>query len=218
MKYSTILFDLDGTLTESGIGIRKSFDYALDKLFPGKVWPEEMFSGIIGPPLLWSCRETFGFDEETSHKAVALYRERYAVTGKFENRLYDGIEDMIKALHEKGIKICLCTSKPENFAHDIIEHFGIMKYFTFAGGASLGEERNNKIAVMRYVLENIEEKDKSRILMVGDKHHDLEAAQELGLDCAGVLYGYGSKEELSAYPNVILAQTADELRDFILNA
>ena len=216
MKYSTVLFDLDGTLTESGIGIRKCFDYALETLFPGKVWDEELFSGIIGPPLLWSCRETFGFDEETSHKAVALYRERYDRIGKFENRLYDGVEDMIKALHEKGIKICLCTSKPEHFAHDIIKHFGIFEYFTFAGGASVGEERNDKIAVMRYVLENIDEKDKSRILMVGDKHHDMEAAQLLGLDCAGVLYGYGSKEEHEAYPHVILAENADELKEFIL--
>lgn len=216
MRYSTVLFDLDGTLTESGIGIRKCFDYALETLFPGKVWDEDMFSGIVGPPLIWSFRNTFKFDEETAQKCVALYRERYDRVGKFENRLYDGIEDMLEALHKAGIEICLCTSKPEHFAHDIISHFGIMKYFTFAGGASTGEERNSKIAVMRYVLDNISEKDKSKILMVGDKHHDMEAAQLLGLDCAGVLYGYGSKDELMAYPHVILAKDAKELKEFIL--
>ena len=216
MRYSTVLFDLDGTLTESGIGIRKCFDYALETLFPGKVWNEDMFSGIVGPPLIWSFRNTFKFDEETAQKCVSLYRERYDRVGKFENRLYDGVENMLEALHKAGIEICLCTSKPEHFAHDIITHFGIMKYFTFAGGASTGEERNSKIAVMRYVLDNISEKDKSKILMVGDKHHDMEAAELLGLDCAGVLYGYGSKDELMAYPHVILAENADELKEFIL--
>ena len=209
MKYTTVLFDLDGTLTMSDEGIRKSFDYALETLFPGKVWDEEMFSGIIGPPLLWVCRNVFKFDEETSHECVRLYRERYAVKGKFENQLYDGVTEMIKALYDAGVKVCLCTSKPEHFAHDIINHFGIGEYFTFAGGASLSEERGDKIAVMRYVLDNISEKDKSKILMVGDKHHDMEAAQLLGLDCAGVLYGYGSEDELMAYPHVILAKDAN---------
>lgn len=216
MKYTTVLFDLDGTLTESGIGIRKCFDYALNTLFPGKVWDEELFSGIVGPPLIDSMINTFKLSETDADKAIALYRERYDAKGKYENRLYDGVESMLKALRQNGITLALCTSKPKHFAKDILEHFGIDSYFSFIGGATPTKERNSKISVMRYVLENTAEKDTSKILMVGDKFHDLEAAEQLKLDCIGVLYGYGTKEELLNYPHVFLAQKPADISDYIL--
>ena len=170
MKYTTILFDLDGTLTESGIGIRRSFEYALDKLFPGKIFEEHLFSGIVGPPLIYSFGETFGFDPEMAEKAVSLYRERYSTIGIFENALYEGVSDMLQTLYSKGYTICLATSKPEAFAGKILEHFNISNFFTFVGGATMDGSRNSKIAVLEHVLENISEKDKSKILMIGDKH------------------------------------------------
>ena len=218
MKFSAVMFDLDGTLTESGIGIRKSFEYALEKLFPGKKWDEKLFSGIIGPPLSYSFSKTFGFDEETTEKAIALYRERFSTVGIFENRPYDGVEEMLKSLKEAGLEIALATSKPEEYALRILKHFGIDGYFSFAGGATMGPERNAKTDVMRYVLENCRQKDKSKIVMVGDKHHDLESSETIGVDCIGVLYGYGSLEELSACKNVFLAKTPKEVSDFILNS
>lgn len=218
MKYTTVLFDLDGTLTKSGIGIKRSFEYALKTLFPDKSWEDSLYDGIVGPPLSYSFKTFFGLDEETSQKAILLYRERYSTVGLFENELYDGVEDMLKKLYEKGIYIALATSKPYDFAVKILEHFNIKQYFSFIGGATMDGKISSKTDVLLHTLNNIEEKSLKSILMVGDKHHDLEGAHNVGVDCVGVLYGYGTEAELLACPHRYIANSAKDIYNFIINS
>lgn len=215
MDYTHILFDLDGTLTESGIGIINCFQYALDKMGVQGYDPA-LLKGVIGPPLSYSFQTFFGMDEVQAQQATDYYRERYVPIGIYENALYDGVLHMLDDLHQAGCTLCLATSKPEAFAPKILDYFGILPYFTVIGAASMDDSRNTKEAVIDYVLSHLPTVPKDRILMVGDRHHDLDGAAAFGLAGAGVLYGYGSQEELAACPHVFLAPTPQDLTAFIL--
>ena len=152
MKITTVLFDLDGTLTDSGPGIMNSVKYALEKA--GEPVPKiEELRKFIGPPLKGQFMEHCGISEERAAEMVTLYREYFTVTGIFENSVYDGVEEMLKTLKEAGIKIAMATSKPEKFAKIIADHFGLAKYFDVIGGACMDETRTEKQDVIHYVLE-----------------------------------------------------------------
>ena len=215
MKYTHVLFDLDGTLTESGPGIHNCFRYALDKMGVTE-YDESLLNLVIGPPLSYSFKEFFGMNEEQAQQATDYYRERYVPIGIYENTLYPGVEQMLKDLAAAGVTLCLATSKPEAFAPKILQHFNIAQYFAVIGAASLDDSRNSKEDVIAYVLSQLKDIPKEQILMVGDRHHDLDGAAAFGLSGAGVLYGYGSQEELAACPHVFLAETTDRLTQFIL--
>lgn len=193
--YDNILFDLDGTLTDPGLGITNSVMYALKK-YGIKVDDRAQLYKFIGPPLVYSFHEFYGFSHEQTLEAIKFYREYYAETGIFENEVYDGIIDVLCKLKDDGRRIILATSKPEQFAKRILDHFNLTEYFDFVAGASMDEvTRNTKSAVIKYALENTNI-DVSKSLMIGDREHDVLGAKEFGIDAAGVLYGYGSKEEL----------------------
>ncbi|MEE1239661.1 MAG: HAD family hydrolase [Acutalibacteraceae bacterium] len=194
-NYKYILFDLDGTITDSALGITNSVKYALNKL-NAPVPPYETLCKFIGPPLLDGFRDFCGFDSEKAQKAVSFYREYYETTGLFENAVYDGIPELLKALNDNGKSVILATSKPEKFARLILEHFNLSQYFGFAAGASMDETRNNKDAVIDYALKECNIKDKALAVMVGDRHHDIDGAKRNGISCVGVLYGFGNREEL----------------------
>lgn len=156
MKITTVLFDLDGTLTDSGPGIMNSVKYALEKV--GEPTPDvDELRKFIGPPLKGQFMEHCGIDEEKAAEMVTLYREYFTVTGIFENSVYDGVEEMLKTLKQAGIKIAMATSKPEKFAKIIADHFGLAQYFDVIGGACMDETRTEKQDVIRYVLEQCEE-------------------------------------------------------------
>lgn len=194
-SYKYILFDLDGTVTDSALGITNSVKYALEKL-NAPAPPYETLCKFIGPPLLDGFRDFCGFDTEKAHTAVSLYREYYKETGIFENKVYDGIPELLRALKENGKAVILATSKPEKFARLILEHFDLMRYFDYAAGASMDESRNKKDGVIAYALSECDIKDKSLAVMVGDRSHDILGAKANGLSSVGVLYGFGNREEL----------------------
>lgn len=196
MKYNHILFDLDGTLTDPALGITNSVMYAL-KYFGIDETDRTLLYKFIGPPLLDSFRDFYGFDEEKSKLAMKKYREYYVPKGLYENKVYDGVENMLANLKSSGKKLYVATSKPEEYAVKILEHFNLLKYFEFCGGSDIEETRARKAEVIKYVLEKcgLSEK-KDECLMVGDRKHDVLGAKEAGLDCMGVLYGYGSRDEL----------------------
>ena len=172
MKITTVLFDLDGTLTDSGPGIMNSVKYALEKV--GEPTPDvDELRKFIGPPLKGQFMEHCGIDEEKAAEMVTLYREYFTVTGIFENSVYDGVEEMLKTLKQAGIKIAMATSKPEKFAKIIADHFGLAQYFDVIGGACMDETRTEKQDVIRYVLEQCEEKELDKIVMVGDRSYDV---------------------------------------------
>jgi len=210
--YDIVLFDLDGTLTESGIGITRSVAHSLRK-YGIEETDQAKLDRFVGPPLIDSYMRYYGFSREQAVQAVEYYREYYAVTGIFENRVYDGVEAMLKALNDAG-KICvLATSKPEHYAVQILEHFGLAPYFSCVAGATMDEKRTNKADVIAYALEKAGKAGKA--VMVGDRKHDIEGAKAHGLPSIGVLYGYGSRAELETAGATYLAETAEEILKFV---
>ena len=191
-NYRYVLFDLDGTLTESGEGIINSAVYALKKF---SIEPEmSTMTKFLGPPLKDSFRDFYGFDDEKCEQAVKYYREYYTTKGIFENRVYEGVEDCLKMLSEAGLHLAVATSKPQVFAVKILEHFHLAQYFDYIGGVN----------------------DRSQVIMAGDRHHDVLGAKALGIDCIGMLYGYGTREELSKAGAVYIAETPLEAAKWLL--
>lgn len=212
--YKAILFDLDGTLTESDEGITKSVQYALGKL--GK--PEEDLEKLkvfIGPPLMEQFMKYADLDEETARKAVEYYRERYSEKGIFENRPYPGVEDMLKELKRKKYLLTVTSSKPEYYVKQILDHFQLTGYFDEIVGSEMNGKRTNKAEVIEETLSRLHMSDKrDQVIMIGDKEHDVFGARKAGLKCIAVSYGYGTEEELkNAAPFKTVAST-NEILDF----
>jgi phosphoglycolate phosphatase len=193
--YNWILFDLDGTLTDPGEGITNSVAYALKK-YGIEVSDKSELYKFIGPPLKDSFMKYYGFSETQAEQAIAYYREYFRDTGIFENMVYEGIEHLLRQLHADDKKIVLATSKPEEFAVRILKHFNLSKYFAVVAGASMDSSRSKKGDVIAYALSMCGDIDKSTAIMIGDREHDIIGAKENGLKSIGVLYGYGSEDEL----------------------
>lgn len=193
--YKYLLFDLDGTLTDPGIGITNSVIYALRK-FDIEVGDRSALYGFIGPPLKDSFKKYYGFSDEQSDLAIMYYREYFRKQGIFENELYDGIHDLLTQLKAKGKTLIVATSKPEVFALEILRHFELYDYFDFVAGATMNDVRNKKADIIKYALENCNISDKASAVMIGDREHDIKGANESGLDSIGVLFGYGTCDEL----------------------
>lgn len=195
--FDTILFDLDGTLTDPYIGITSGILYALEHL--GYELPErsELVS-FIGPPLLDELQRRFGMDEKTAREGVRLYREYYSAGGLFENELLDGAEELLALLKSRGKRVCLATSKPEEFAVRILDKFGILKYFDFVGGATMDGKIGTKKEVIELVLRETGADPKDCVL-VGDRKHDIIGAHSVGMKCIAVLVGYGDRAEFAEY-------------------
>ena len=203
-----MLFDLDGTLTDPGLGITNSVMYALRK-FGVDVPERSQLYPFIGPPLKDSLRSCYGFSDEQCELAVTYYREYFKKKGMFENEVYDGIHDLLTRLKASGRSLIVATSKPEVFAVDILRHFDLYKYFDFVAGATLNDVRNKKADIIRYALESCGIA-KSSAVMIGDRKHDMIGAKENGLDSIGVLYGYGTYDELkTAGATMLAAEPAD---------
>ncbi len=209
--YEIVLFDLDGTLTESGIGITRSVAHALRK--KGIVETDQQkLDRFIGPPLIDMFQQLYGFTEEEARQGVEDFREYFSVKGIFENRVYDGVADMLRALREAGKTCVLATSKPEEYAVQIMERFDLAKYFAKICGATMDEKRTDKAEVIAYALEGL---DGTKSVMVGDREHDVLGARKNGLNTIGVLYGYGSREELEAAGAWRIAATAADILQYI---
>ena len=193
--YQYILFDLDGTLTDSREGITKSVQYALDKMgiHEPELKPLERF---IGPPLYDEFRRSYGFDDAQAKQAIAFYRERFGVVGWKENMLYNGIPELLKALTDAGKALSTASSKPAFFIDKIVKYFNIDQYFTVVSGATLDGTIGTKAQVTQQALDRLRVQDLSQAVLVGDRLHDVEGAKKTGLSVVGVLYGYGSREEL----------------------
>ena len=206
-----ILFDLDGTLTESGEGIINCVQYALEKLGKKEEHPENL-QCFIGPPLKEQFMKYAGLSEEEGEKAVVYYRERYTTTGIFENRLYPKIPDLLELLKIHNKILAVASSKPEVYVKQILEHFQIADYFTAIVGSELDGRRTEKAEVIEEALRRMHlEEERDKVLMVGDRSHDVQGAISCGLQCIGVAYGYGSREELEKAGAVYIADSVEDL-------
>ena len=212
-RYAYCLFDLDGTLTDPGEGITRSVAYALS-FFGIEVKDRTALYPFIGPPLVDSFSTFYGFSPEQARQAVERYREYFSRQGIFENELYPGIKELLEDLKRHGVRILLASSKPELYARKILEHFQLLPFFDFVAAATMDDTRSKKTDVVRYALESCGISP-DRAVMIGDRHHDIEGAKDNALESIGVLWGYGSREELSTAGATRLAESVPQLASLL---
>ena len=231
--FEYILFDLDGTLTDPKVGITTCVQYAL-KHFGIDEPDNDKLTPFIGPPLTDSYKDFYGFTDEQAQIGLVKYRERFSTIGWMENEIYPGMEDMLKMLHEKGIKLAVASSKPRVFVEKILDYFHIQQYFAVVSGAELDGSRNNKQAVMKEafvrlgIIKGVEADDITddnyamtddelaqiasvKCAMVGDRKFDVNGAKALGVTSVAVSYGYAPEGELEACEPDYLVDTVEEL-------
>ena len=209
-----VLFDLDGTLTDSEEGILNSVRYALKPY--GIELPYETLKKFIGPPLLEAFSEYAELPKEEAEKAVARYRERYSTRGMYENKVYIGVPEMLESIKKSGKIIILATAKPLVYASEILKHFDLAKYFDFQVGADFVGGIHNKDDVIAAAIQRANIKDIATAVMVGDRHHDVEGAKKFTMKAIGVNYGFGDIEELQSAGADYIANTPKEISEFIL--
>jgi len=209
-EYKYIIFDLDGTLTDSAIGITNSVAYALSQ-FGIEVKDKSELNRFVGPPLEESFRVFYGFSEEDALRGVDEYRVYYRDRGIFENAVYPGVPELLTNLRARGKKLILATSKPEFYAKQILEHFGLAEYFDFVAGATMDSSRLKKADVIAYALAECGITDTSECIMIGDRDHDIKGSRVHNIDCLAVLYGYGSLEEITSSSPAYVAETVEDI-------
>jgi phosphoglycolate phosphatase len=214
LKY--VLFDLDGTLTDSGLGITKAAQYALAD--QGIYEPDISKLGFfVGPPLNVTFTDRYGMDEKHMRAAVAKFREYYIPVGLYENEVYEGVPEMLRALKDAGLRLAIASSKPELQIYKVLKHFDIRKYFDVIVGSEPDGRRSKKSEVveeaLRQLMANADE-----TAMVGDRSYDMSGARDYDLMGIGVTYGYGSYLELKNAGADEVVDSVQELRDTLLAA
>lgn len=196
-KYEAALFDLDGTLSESGEGILS----CVRKIFAEKNRPlpdEKTLGTFIGPPMYDSLRRC-GFSHEEAEEGVEIYKRHFMESGIYQNKTYEGIPEVLQKMREDGTILAVATTKYLPFAEKIIRMLKIDQYFDFIAGATAGTERRTKAKVIEYALENLPAAPRKRVVMIGDTKYDAEGAVLTGVNFIGCLYGYGTSEEMKAF-------------------
>ena len=213
--YDTVFFDLDGTITDSKPGILKCIRHALDA--KGVPYTEEQLDQMVGPPFRVSMRDILGVtDTALIEDMIRLYRGEYEVSGWRDCTVYPGMRELFTRLKDGGIRLAVATSKPLRFTVMMLDGLELSRYFDFIGGAESDSSRDSKIAVIRYVMENLGMRSPEGALMVGDRLYDMDGAKEAGMHSAGVLWGYGGREELIAHGADYLFSSPEKLGDFLL--
>ncbi|MEZ3420732.1 MAG: HAD family hydrolase [Eubacterium sp.] len=212
--FNTVLFDLDGTLTDSSQGIINSIFYALHKMGIDETDADKL-KKFLGPPLIDSFKEFYGFSQETAEQAVAYYREYFSTKGLLENSVYSGIPELLGTLNTLGKRLIITTSKPEPYTIRILEHFDLIKYFDFVAGSNMDNTRCKKAEVISYALASCKITDMDNTVMIGDREHDIIGAKAVGISSIGVLYGYGSYEELNTAGADYTAKDTEDILNII---
>lgn len=214
-KWNYIFFDLDGTLTNPKVGITKSVAYAL-RSFGIEVNDLDCLCKFIGPPLKESFMKYYGLTSEEGDKAVDTYREYFRPHGVYENEVYQGIPELLAQLCNEGKHLILASSKPTVFVEIILNHFDMRKYFDVVVGSELDGTRVIKGDVIAYALEKAGITDKSQVVMIGDREHDVIGAKENEIASIGVTYGYGSREEHEACEADVIVDSVEDLNAYLL--
>lgn len=214
-RYDVVLFDLDGTLCETGEGIRNSIRHALGEM-NRPVPPEDILRKFIGPPLWDSYRDFCGMDDREAEEGVRRFRAYYNETGWLQTRLYDGMAQLLPDLGRAGVRVATATSKPESAARRILDHMGVLPCFQAVVGSLPDGARSLKKELIPYAMEQCGTAPGDRVVMVGDTHFDARGAAQCAVDFIGVLYGYGTREELTGQGATVLARDVDQLRRYLL--
>ncbi len=213
-KYDYILFDFDGTLADSKPGIVKCIRYALEQ--KGIPYTDAILDKMVGPPFRVSMHDFLGLEMPMIEKLIGLYRGRYQDGGWADCKVYEGVEEMLSKLKEGGKHLAVATSKPIKFTDIMVDGLGLRKYFDFVGGASSDASKEMKCDVIELALKGLQVEDKSRVLMVGDRLYDIVGAKTVGVDVAGILYGYGSREEFEEYKADYILKTPMDVVKLVL--
>lgn len=234
MQKKLFLFDMDGTTNESGPGIKKSVAIALEKQGITE-YTEEQLDQFVGPPLRHSFQTLFGMTEEQATQGIQDYRAYYAVSGKFENRMYPGIPELLARMKQAGILCGIASSKPEQFVTEILEHYHVKQYFDVIAGATMSEQLVEKPDIIRLALQRAREQgipalqrsrkkglpkkpeDCADVWMIGDRSYDVTGAHACGLPVIGVTYGYGNRRELEDAGADVIVETVAELETAIFS-
>lgn len=214
MSYTYLLFDLDGTLTDSGPGIMNAAFYALKQFGIEETAPEKL-RRFVGPPLHDSFSRFYGMSEADMKEAVRLFRVYYRPIGIFENTPYPGIRDFLLELRKRGKKLAVATSKPMEMAERVLRHFDLYDCFDVHCAGTEDESRNQKWQIVSDALTQLGVEDRSQALMIGDREQDVLGAAKNGIDCAGVLWGYGSRQEFETAGAAYIVENYEELLDRI---
>jgi phosphoglycolate phosphatase len=214
MHFTTLLFDLDGTLTDPKVGITESIRYALAKMerpYP----PDASLDWCIGPPLQESFAKLLQSDDpQLGQEALRLFRERFGTVGLFENTPYSSIPEVLSTLQAAGLRLFIATSKPAVYAQQIVQHFDLERFFLVVYGSELDGRLTHKSDLIRHVLQQ-ENLDPSRTLMIGDREHDMLGAKANGVAGAGATWGYGSPTELTNAGAITLLHQPDDILHFL---
>ena len=215
MSWDVILLDMDGTLSDSGLGITRCAYHALTELKVETGGPETL-RHFVGPPLGESFGKRYGLSPGDTERAIALFRERYRETGIHEHVPYPGIPELLRDLYDAGKQLILASSKPRIYARQILEDYGVLEYFTIVMGCELDGRFDTKTLVLEEIMRQLHADDamKKRMVMVGDRRYDLEGAGNVGISCIAVTYGYAEPGELDGAD--AYAGTVDELRALLL--
>lgn len=212
-KFKYILFDFDGTLVDSSEGIFKSLTYAFENM--GHVTPsEELLKKFVGPPLHYSFTNFCGFSSEHAYEMTDKYRERYKVKGYLENRVYDGIPEMLERLQNKGYILGTASSKPIKFIDDICSQRDIKKYFAHIGGTQFDNIKESKTVVIESAMTALGA-NTDNTLMVGDRLFDIQGAHEAGIPCCAVLFGFGDRPEFEEYKADYIIEKPSDIFDIL---
>lgn len=216
MKKKIVLFDLDGTLVNTGEGITKCVRYALEK-FGIEETDQKKLERFIGPPLEASFQREYDFSEEDAWKAVVFYRERYEDIGIWECELYPEVTETLECLSRKGYRIGIASSKPEKFCSLLMKHFGIDGYFEVIGGAISDGKAGSKAAVLADVLHrfSVSEEEKPEVVLIGDTRYDAEGAKEAGIDCIGITYGFEPDVNTMREAGAYICDTLGEVVEYL---
>lgn len=215
MKFDAVLFDFDGTLADSMEGMIACIRHAFVTV--GIPYTEAQLRKMVGPPFRLALREMFGVtDEERIERLIRIYRTEYADNG-WQCELFDGITDMLGTLREHGVRLAVATSKPMKFTNIMVDGLNLRRYFDFVGGAESDNSRDSKADVIEYVLAAFAPVDRSRVLMVGDRLYDIDGAKQTGVVSAGVLWGYGDREELEAHGADYIVEKPSDVVSLVLD-
>lgn len=215
-KYDYVLFDFDGTVTDTGEGILKSLQYSFSAM--GHEVPDlSELKKFIGPPIHYSYTTFYGISEEDVGDYIKKYRERYREKGIYECYVYEGMRETIEALRNKEVKIGIASSKPVSLIYDVMNHLGITELFDAVTGVTVDDSNHSgKTFLVLDCMEKLGAADKSRVLMVGDRKFDLDGASGAGVDSCAVLFGYGSREEFLKHNATYIIEKAEDLLDIVL--
>ncbi|MBM7660949.1 phosphoglycolate phosphatase [Bacillus mesophilus] len=209
MKYKVILFDLDGTISDPKVGITKSVQFALSKMGIEEN-NLDILECFIGPPLQVSFKDYYSFNPNETLTAIEYYRDRFKLTGMYENTLYEGIPTLLEDLRKQGYKLVIATSKPTVFSEEIVRYFNLEHFFDLNVGSNLDGTRSSKAEIIQYIVERFNNYSLKDFIMIGDRKYDIIGANTIGIDSIGVTYGYGAEKELQdAKPTHILKSVKD---------